>query len=140
MKYSIYIFMCAMLLLGCFKDEVDIDSLNFNPYDPIYEGWYDTTFVEPIFDSTLVIQVSPPDYRQTVRMRVRNDLFPAPIFYYAYYRALPDTAWLPLVVINNEFAHLRFDVTWGDEYCYDYKLVFTESFTTNTEHFCFIAD
>jgi hypothetical protein len=79
MKRLLRLSILAVLLSGCYKDEVDIAALNNNPFDRDYAG--EAVFV---FEETYVQQVSTGGTTvllQIIVFRVREDLFLAPASY-----------------------------------------------------------
>ena len=69
-----------LLVSSCYKDEVDIATLNNNPFDPGYVGpnvfSFDTTYTEPIQGTGGI--------RQVFQFKVNSSLFLAPQDYAVY--------------------------------------------------------
>ena len=70
----------CLLNTGCYKDELDIGTLNNNPFDPGYVGpnvfSFDTTYTEPI--------PGTGGSRQVFQFKVNSSLFLAPQAYSVY--------------------------------------------------------
>lgn len=70
----------AMLATGCYKDELDVATLDNNPFDPAYTG-------PPVFEAigtyleTTTIPGLGTITRQVFEFRVRNELFLSPASY-----------------------------------------------------------
>lgn len=67
----------TLLLAGCYKDELDVSTLNNNPFDPGFTGpavfAFDSTWVEPI--------PGTGGFRQVFQFTVNSSLFLAPQAY-----------------------------------------------------------
>jgi hypothetical protein len=76
MKRGLYILLGALLITGCYKDEIDLESLNNNPFDRDYQG--PAVFVsQGTFMETVTIVYPPPVQvqMQVIEFRVREELF-----------------------------------------------------------------
>jgi hypothetical protein len=77
----LHIALCMLLLSGCYKDEIDLDSLNDNPFDRDYKGpapFYDVqTSTEWVTIQGQQVQ------RQVITFRVNEELFLSPVSNYA---------------------------------------------------------
>ncbi len=73
--------LCLVCTTGCYKDEVDVSTMNNNPFDPGYVGpnvfSFDTTFVE-------IVNGPPTFMRQVFQFKVNSALFLAPQAYSVY--------------------------------------------------------
>ena len=113
---------CLLFASSCYKDEVDIATLNNNPFDPGYVGpnvfSFDTTYIEPIPGTTGVRQVfqfkvnsalflEPQDYS----VYVEDDLLPSA---YPYVHQLPPG--------SDVLRYYRLEFDFGQEVCLRMRL------------------
>ena len=65
---------CLLFTSGCYKDDIDLATLNNNPFDPGYGGpnlfSFDTTYIEPIPGTA--------ESRQVFQFKVNSSLFLVP--------------------------------------------------------------
>jgi hypothetical protein len=108
---------CLLLASGCYKDEVDIASLNNNPFDPGYTGpnvfSFDTTYIESIQGTT--------ESRQVFQFKVNSSLFLAPQDYAVYVEddLLPpmDPYVYQFPPGNDVLRYYRNEIVFGQEVC-----------------------
>ena len=108
---------CLLLLSGCYKDEVDVASLNNNPFDPGYTGpnvfSFDTTYIEPIPGTA--------ESRQVFQFKVNSSLFLAPQDYAVYVEddLLPpmDPYVYQVPPGNDVLRYYRNEIVFGQEVC-----------------------
>ena len=108
---------CLLLLSGCYKDEVDVASLNNNPFDPGYTGpnvfSFDTTYTEAIPGTT--------ESRQIFQFKVNSSLFLAPQDYAVHVEddLLPpmDPYVYQVPPGNDVLRYYRNEIVFGQEVC-----------------------
>lgn len=122
MRTTAALFLFALLVCGCKKNDVDIDQLNSNPFDADYAGL-------PLFE---VAQTYTDSYVNTLGATVprfnvkgfaRTDRIPANTAYFFWFRAAGETDWTgpinPAGLWAGEFT-LRYDnYVSGTSYCTD---------------------
>jgi len=135
MKWVSYLLL-VLMLSACYKDDVVIEDLTYNMFDPDYTG---PAFIEVI---SVGLQQNPPGvYHQVLNIRVKDELFPNPTTYKLFVECLNDTTeeeiiqQLPDI---HEFTYIKYDVEQGTEYCYDLSLRVEFSNTRRDEH-CYTA-
>lgn len=116
---------CALLLVGCYKDEVAEADLTSNALDPDYDGppilELISTNTELRYNGFVVI-----DTVVVFNMRVRTDLFPSLISYQLEGVQTNDgTSDLTdqLVPATTEASVEHRHVLYGNEYCMDISVV-----------------
>jgi hypothetical protein len=78
------VLLSTLLLGGCYKDEIDIASLNTNPFDRDYQG---PAVFQLVGTYTEVVNINGVNaLRQVVEFTVREDLFLQPTTYSVYVR------------------------------------------------------
>lgn len=117
-----YLLLALPLLGGCYKDELDVATLNNNPFDPGYAGpnvfTFDSTYVE-------TVQAPTPYDRQVFRFHVDEALFLTPQDgYQVYVRDMESGATQILGLsqpTSNSFSYFKVDFAPG-ELCLDVAL------------------
>lgn len=134
-KWAAYLSV-VLMLTACYKDDVVIEDLTYNMFDPEYTG---PAFIEV---TSVALQQNPPGtYNQVLNIAVKSELFPNPTSYRLFVECLNDTTNEELIQIPpsiHEFTYIKYDVEQGTEYCYDLSLRVEYSNTRADEH-CFIA-
>ena len=134
-KWALYLSV-GLLLTACYKDDVVIEDLTFNMFDPEYTG---PAFIEV---TSAALQQNPPGiYNQVLNIMVKSELFPNPTTYTLFVECWNDTTNEELIQIPpsiHEFTFIKYDVEQGAEYCYDLSLRVEYSNTRADEH-CLIA-
>lgn len=113
---------CLLFTSGCYKDEVDIASLNDNPFDPGYTGpdifSFDTTYIEPIQGTSGV--------RQVFQFKVNSALFLEPQAYSVYVEDDLLSAEIPYVYQlppgSDVLRYYRLEFAFGQEVCLRMRL------------------
>ncbi len=132
----------AILLAGCYKDNVDVPTLNTNVYDPDYQG---PAILEFVSQSTTIITVSgvPVDTMQTITVRVHEELFTsnAQVALHGHSITTSEDAetsgWIPVHMAQDrtlDFHHAQL----GTNYCYVCALRVQQS-PAKTYTFCATA-
>ena len=125
----------ATVLVGCYKDEVDVDTLRNNPFDRDYDG-------PAVFEAvgTYTQQVSTGQGNvlyQVIEFRVREDLFLAPATYGVLVKDLlsgVEEPATPLTPGGNIFKYQRQPVP-GQQVCLELRLTNNLS-TAGAETIC----
>jgi hypothetical protein len=122
MRYA-HILLGMLLLTSCYKDEVDIDALNYNPFDRDYEGPAMFEFVSTYQQAVTIGGV--PTVRQIIEFRVREDRFLEPAVYSVHVTeqgGLPQGEYLsPDPPGTNIFKHIT-GVNPGATVCLELRL------------------
>ena len=125
-----------LMLSACYKDEVVIEDLTYNMFDPDYTG---PAFIEV---TSVGLQQNPPGvFNQVLNVTVKDEMFPNPTSYSLFIECLTDTTEEELVqdpADTHDFTYIKYDVEQGMEYCYDLSLRVQFSNTRRDEH-CYIA-
>jgi hypothetical protein len=79
MRSLVNIAACALLLISCGKDEVDVSKLNNNPFDPEYVGEPVIVLVGTYTENIMLEGQNV--LHQVIEVRVREDLFLSPASY-----------------------------------------------------------
>lgn len=118
---SMFLFSSALLVLlvACKKDEIDLDTLNSNPFDIAYTGPAIFSFVT---ERTLPYQVDSSNVgvKLEVDVRVNTSTFPRPTSYTVQY-TLPNglRVNVPSADLQDDlFTMTLLDVVAGTEYCF----------------------
>ena len=126
MKITACLFLAlAFLLAACHKDDVDVNDLNFNPFDPGYVG---PAIVE--LDHSYTDTYTTPGggtiFRFNVVVQVRTDRLDHDTEYSLWSRPFGSSTWYRIAhstqVDGDEFT-IRYDnYSSGAEYCADYAI------------------
>lgn len=139
MKYSLTALCLGVILLtACHKNELDIADLNTNPFDPDYVGELAIMSIGAIQTETYAQGL----HKQTMEVRVHPDHFPAPRSYVLYFTkpsAPYNLYFYSSSTTDNIFQCSNYQITLGEEYCYQFKLVIGGE-TVKEEMVCAIAE
>lgn len=122
MRFTGPLFIAALLLTGCKKDDVDIGQLNTNPFDTDYVG-LPLFEVDHTFTDSYVNTLGATVPRFNVVGFARTDRIPANASYFIWFRTSGGTDWTgpvnPSQLFGGEFT-LRYDnYVSGAIYCTD---------------------
>ena len=137
MKRSIHILLVALLLTSCYKDEIDISTLNTNPFDQDYAGpavfGLVDTYVQTLVIDTVTTTV------QVIEFQVNEDLFLTPASYSVQVTdpELEDQILLePDPPLSNKFKYnRRTEPAYDEEICIELRLSNNQS-TARMEVIC----
>lgn len=118
-----YLLLCILFLLGCHKNDVDIDELNTNPFDPDHPELADFLDIGQI---TTASYAQGLHYKQTVEVHVHPERFPVHEEYALRFIELSDPDTLVFYSLNSDddyFECPNYLVTLGTEYCYRFELL-----------------
>ena len=107
----LHIALCMLLLSGCYKDEIDLDTLNDNPFDREYEG--PSPFYDVQSSTEWVTLQGQQVQRQVITFRVNEELFLSPVAGYSVYVHEIGTSvsqvLQPDPPVSNRFKYYRID-------------------------------
>lgn len=137
MKKTLHILFGVLLLSGCYKDDINLDELNNNPFDRDYEGpaMFELigTYVELVTISGSTVQ------QQVIEFRVREENFLSPASYSVHLKdpALGTSHLLqPDPPLSDHFKYYRLAaVAEGQEICLELRLSNNQS-TAGMEVIC----
>ncbi len=124
MKKILALVLCSILLAGCYKDDIDIEKLNNNPFDRDYVG-------PPVFEliGTYVEEVTQNEtttLQQVIEFRVKEELFLSPSSYSVYVldQAINDRLVVqPDPPLSDRFKYYRIAApAFGQEVCIEVSL------------------
>lgn len=136
MKRLLPYLLLALLFAGCYKDEVNLEELNFNLFDPDFTG---EAFIH--VNSVGLQQPQTNIWNQVMQISVDSDRFPNSTTYQLHVVCLNDTTSQVLVQVpagSDDFTYVKSDVDLNTEYCYELSLQVQFSDTRADQH-CFIA-
>ena len=134
MKTILLAITIGLVASSCYKDEVDVATLNNNPFDPQYAGAnvfrFDTTYLQfvPV----------PGFYRQNFQFTVNSALFLSPTAYSVHVKDLNDSSEVYLEqypVGSNVFTYHRLVAVQGQPLCLELRLSNSNS-TARPETVC----
>jgi len=136
MKSAAKYLLLVLLLSACYKDEVVLEDLTTNMFDPDYTG---PAFIDIV--SVGLQQVQAGVWNQVVQVHVKSELFPNPRTYHLFVECLNDTSTEDMVQQpegSDDFIYIKSNVELDSTYCYEFSLRVEYSNTRADEH-CFIA-
>jgi len=126
----------VLMFTACYKDDVVIEDLTYNMFDPGYIG---PAFIEVI---AVGLQENPVDtFHQVLNIKVKSELFPNTTTYSLFVECLNDSSVEEIIQQPpdiHEFTYIKPNVEQGTEYCYDLSLRVEYSNTRRDEH-CYTA-
>lgn len=113
----------GLMLSGCIKDELDVSTLNYNPFDPAYVG--PSIFEPGTVTTELYNSGGNVLKRLRVHVDVRTDLFLGTTTYSVRYRKVGATAWTgPVYMPGDPFGLPSVeDVQSGQVHAWEIQLV-----------------
>ena len=108
---------------GCHKNDVDVDDLDSNPFDPEGTSQVEALTIGPIVTAAYAQGVYN---KQTVQVQVHPEVFPARTEYELHFIELTDpdtTVQYSLNTTSDSYQCENFVITLGTEYCYRFELV-----------------
>lgn len=130
----LFIVLCVLsIVTGCYKDDTDLGSLTTNALDPDYTG---PSYITVISSTSEVI--TPAVTAHALEIEVNSSGFPDNVSYKLSVVDLTtgsEELVSPTVTGGDVFSYKKFDITIGQQYCYDLS-VWVDYSTGRADNFC----
>lgn len=110
----------AALSTSCVKDDLDLATLNNNPFDPEYVG--PAVFVADSTWTDVLNLGGTLQRRVLINARVRTDLFLRTTTYRWRYRAVGTDMWSEFIYNQPTRTMVMPNVVIGQSYCWEFQL------------------